>query len=140
MNETRIKEIVHRNFNEGFHCAESIANTMAELFPNQTENVCKMTSGFCGGIGKCKEDICGALSGSIIVLGSMYGREKGGEDISKLVSLSAELRNQFINEFDSTVCKEAIKNIEGRAEYGGCNDLTAKAAWMLHNLITKEQD
>ena len=135
MKEEKIREIVYRNYTNGFHCAESIANTINEIFPGENANICKLTSGFCGGIGECKQDVCGALSGGIIALGSIYGRQEGGQDISKLVSLSSELRQLFIEEFKTTVCKDVIVNLENMEGYNGCKDLTAKTTWLLYNLI-----
>ena len=77
MKEEKIKEIVYRNYNDGFHCAEAIANTIKELFPKKSDISCNAASGFCGGIGGCKQDVCGALSGGIVALGFIYGRQKG---------------------------------------------------------------
>jgi len=138
MDEQKIKEIVSKHYNNGFHCAETIVNTINELFPHNQESSCKVASGFCGGIGKCKQDICGALSGGIIALGSIYGREKGGEEINKLILLSTELRQSFLDEFKSTVCKHVIENIEGRKEYSSCQDVTARTAFLLYDLIKKD--
>jgi C_GCAxxG_C_C family probable redox protein len=135
MKEENIKKMVYRNYNEGFHCAESIANTINELFPEKSDISCNAASGFCGGIGGCKQDICGALSGGIISLGLIYGRQKGGTDISKLISLSAELRQLFIEKFKTTVCKDVIENLKDMQDYNDCKDLTAKTTWMLYNLI-----
>ena len=135
MKEEKIKEIVYSNYNDGFHCAEAIANTIKELFPKKSDISCNAASGFCGGIGGCKQDVCGALSGGIVALGFIYGRQKGEINISKLVSLSAEFRQLFINEYKTTVCMDVIKNLENMTEYNGCKDLTAKTTWILYNLI-----
>ncbi len=138
MNEEKIKEIVYKNFEDGFHCAESIANAINELFPEKADNISKVTSGFCGGIGRCRQDVCGALSGGVITLGAIYGRQKGGDDISKLVSLSTELRQQFIEEFKTTVCKDVIENMNNMPRYNDCKDLTAKTTWNLYRLIAAD--
>jgi C_GCAxxG_C_C family probable redox protein len=138
MKEENINEMVYRNYYEGFHCAESIANTINELFPNESDISCNAASGFCGGIGGCKQDVCGALSGGIIALGLIYGRQKGGTDISKLISLSAELRHLFIEKFRTTVCKDVIENLKDMKNYNDCKDLTAKTTWMLYNLIKND--
>ena len=135
MEEQKIKEIIFKHYKNGFHCAEAIVNTIHELVPAESESSCKVASGFCGGIGKCHQDICGALSGGIIALGSIYGREKGGEDINKLVFLASELRQSFLDEFKSTVCKNVIENIENSEEYNSCQDVTAKTAILLYKLI-----
>jgi len=139
MEEQKIKEIVYNQYKNGFHCAESIMNTIQELFPMSNNSSCKIASGFCGGIGKCHQDVCGALAGGVMALGSIYGREKGGDDINKLVFLSTELRQEFLIEFKSTVCKTIIENIENRKEYKNCQDVTAKTAVLLYNLIINNE-
>ncbi len=138
MTEAEIKEIVYKNYSNGFHCAESIANTIQEIFPEKSTKLCMAASGFCGGIGGCKEDVCGALSGGIIALGSIYGRHNGSCDNSKLVTLSKTFRQSFIDEFTTTVCKKVIANMETMAAYDGCKDVTAKMSWILYNLIKEE--
>lgn len=138
MNKGQIKEVVLKNYHKGFHCAESIANTIGELFPDNSNLDCKVSSGFCGGIGRCRLDVCGALSGGIIVLGSIYGRDKGEGDISKLVDFSARLRQLFVDEFKTTVCRDVIENLENMPEYDNCKDLTAQTAWLLYNLIKED--
>jgi len=135
MKEEKIKELIYRNYDNGFHCAEAIVNTINELFPGKSNIQCNAASGFCGGIGGCKQDVCGALTGGVVALGFIYGRQKGSTDISKLVSLSAELRQLFITEFKTTVCMDIIENLENMIEYNDCKDLTAKASWILYNLI-----
>jgi C_GCAxxG_C_C family probable redox protein len=140
MEEQKIKEIVYNYYKKGFHCAEAIMNTIQELYPMSNYSSCKVASGFCGGIGKSHQDVCGALAGGVIALGAIYGRKKGGEDINKLVFLSAELRQEFLNEFKSTVCKVVIENIKDRKEYECCRDVTAKIALLLYDLIKTNQE
>jgi C_GCAxxG_C_C family probable redox protein len=135
MEKQKITEMVYNNYEKKFHCAEAIVNTFRELYPHESAPTCKVASGFCGGIGECGQDICGALSGGIIALGSIYGRDTGGEDISQLVALSDALRQLFIKEFTSTVCKNVKENISSRIEYEGCRDVTVKTATLLNNLL-----
>jgi C_GCAxxG_C_C family probable redox protein len=135
MQEDEIRQIVLKNYEQGFHCAESIARTIHELFPEQSGPVDRVASGFCGGIGRCHEDVCGALSGGVIALGSMYGREKGHGNIDRLVALSAEFRRRFVSEFDTTVCKDVIENSKRMPGTADCKDVTSCAALILFRLI-----
>jgi C_GCAxxG_C_C family probable redox protein len=139
MKEEKIKEIVYRNYEEGFHCAESIANTINEIFSGKPELNCNAASGFCGGIGGCKEDVCGALSGGIIALGLKHGRRTGKEDISNLKSMSAELRQLFIQKFKTTVCKDVITNMQQMKGFESCKDVTVYTTISLYNLIKNQK-
>ncbi len=138
MQEEEIRQIVLKQYAQGFHCAESISRTIHELFPRQSGPVDKVASGFCGGIGRCRADVCGALSGGVIALGSMYGRERGDGNIDRLVALSAEFRRRFISEFGTTVCKDVIENSKCMPGIADCKDVTGRAASILFRLIEEE--
>jgi C_GCAxxG_C_C family probable redox protein len=140
MKNQEIREKVYKYYGEGYHCAETIFNTIKELHSIEDNNTCKLASGFCGGIGKCHQDICGALAGGIMVLGSLYGREKGGEDINKLVYLSVELRQSFIQKFKSTVCKDVIENSKNIPGIESCKDVTSETTILLHQLIENHKN
>jgi C_GCAxxG_C_C family probable redox protein len=135
MQEDEIRQIVLKHYSQGFHCAESISRTIHELFPEQSGPVDKVASGFCGGIGRTHEDVCGALSGGVIALGSMYGREQGDGNIDRLVALSAEFRRRFVSEFGTTVCKDVIENSKRMPGIADCKDVTGRAASILFRLI-----
>jgi C_GCAxxG_C_C family probable redox protein len=135
MTEHEVREIVLKYYGRGFHCAESIALTVRELYPELCGPVDRVASGFCGGIGRCHEDVCGALSGGVIGLGSMFGRDEGGGNIDRLVALSAELRRRFVAEFGTTVCKDVIENSKKKPGFNDCKDVTARTAWLLHDLV-----
>ncbi len=139
MENQEIKEKVYHYYSEGFHCAEAIIKTVEELYPSDTKLSCKVASGFCGGIGKCHQDFCGALAGGLMALGHIYGRDKGGYDISKIVFLSSELRQLFLNKFGSTVCCHILENIEEMPEIQNCKDVTTETAILLHTLIKDTQ-
>lgn len=82
MIKKKINDLVYTNYNNGFHCAEAITNTINELFPKNSGISCNAASGFCGGIGGCGQDACGALTGGVVTLGFLFGRKNGDIDIS----------------------------------------------------------
>ncbi|MBP7461491.1 MAG: C_GCAxxG_C_C family protein [Candidatus Delongbacteria bacterium] len=135
MDERTIREMVVKNYEQGFHCAESILNTICELNSKDPAPFTRVVSGLRGGVGKCRQDICGALSGGAVVLGVLYGRDQGGENIDRMVEMTAEFRQRFIREFTTTVCQKVIENWQARPEYQSCRDVTAKASQILQNLI-----
>ncbi len=135
MEKEKVRQIVYGNYEKGFHCAEAIVRSVLDTFQPNGGNPISPASGFCGGIGECKQDVCGALSGGIIALGFLYGRETGGDDISKLKLLSFELRRLFIERFGSTVCRDVVEKISHTPGYNGCRDVTAETASILLTLI-----
>ena len=131
MNNVKIKQMVHDYYEKGHHCAESIAMTIDGLFTkNKSENICRFASGFRGGIGGCKKDVCGALSGGIIALGSLFGRETGDKNIDKLCEMAWEETGTmtwnaltlipFLKyHYSETLAKKLVEKSEGRPLSGG---------------------
>lgn len=138
MKVQEIKELVYANFDKGFHCAESIANAVYQMFPNKAVDCTHFASGFCGGVGKCKQDICGGLSGAIIALGGIWGRTQGGENIDQLVTITTKARTCFIQNFKSTKCCDVIENIKDVNGLENCRDMVAKFACELYFILENE--
>ena len=76
MEKKDIQENAYQYFVSGYHCAESIARAVIESQSDafDPESI-KAASAFQGGIGKCKQDACGALTGGIVALGVLKGEQ-----------------------------------------------------------------
>ena len=136
MEKTDIRTLVHENYAKGFHCAESVMKAVLALNGSGGEApAIRAASGLCGGIGRCKQDLCGALSGGVLALGMLYGRDEGDGDIEKLCALSREFRDGFINKFGSTNCGELISIIEKNPKLENCRALSAETAALLHSIL-----
>jgi C_GCAxxG_C_C family probable redox protein len=62
-------------------------------------------------MGRMRE-VCGAVSGMLMVAGLLYGYDTPGDDVSKKAhyTLVQELAGQFRDEVGSIVCREILKN------------------------------
>lgn len=128
------KEQVNEYYIEKDHnCAEStllVANDNFGL--GLTLEDMKLVSGFGGGFG-C-ESFCGALCGSISVLGKLFveGRAHATEGFG---ALCAEYVKRFENELGSTCCAELKKKyfVEGQR----CKETVIKNAELLETYINE---
>ena len=137
MSEEQASKKAFKYFNSGFHCAESIAKAIVEVYgsdPDSTE-VQRYAAGFQGGIGGTHEDICGALSGGIVVLGCLRGRREAGEDNQALRELTTEYRRRFVAEFGSSNCQDLLDGMNEREDGFDCKRMTAIAAGLLSDLL-----
>lgn len=84
------------------------------------DNVFKAASGLAGGVG-LMGDVCGSLLGAGMMLGLIYGRERGElEDFEKLKSSSvpvAKLYKWFEKEFGSATCHDIRRKFGGGTFY-----------------------
>jgi C_GCAxxG_C_C family probable redox protein len=71
----------------------------------------RMASSFGGGMGRMRE-VCGAVSGMLMVAGLLYGYDTPGDDVQKKAhyTLVQELAGKFREQVGSIVCREILKN------------------------------
>ena len=99
-------------FLQGYNCAQSMMVAYCDLTGLTPEFAAKMSSSFGGGMGRLRE-VCGAVSGMLMVAGLLYGYDDPGEnDCNKKehYRLVQELAGKFREEIGSIVCREILKN------------------------------
>ena len=98
-------------FLKGYNCAQSVMVAFCDVTGLEEDFAAKMASSFGGGMGRMRE-VCGAVSGMLMVTGLLYGYETPGDDVSKkeLYTIVQELSAKFREEVGSIVCREILKN------------------------------
>lgn len=99
-------------FMTGSNCAQSVVLAFGDLTGLEPDFAKKMSSSFGGGMGRMRE-VCGAVSGMLMVLGLLYGYTENGEgDCHKRAHYAAvqALSGAFREEVGSIVCREILKN------------------------------
>ncbi len=119
-NSTQAGEYAKELFKIGPNCAECVLKAMiASKITELSDRDVRLATGFGGGIGRYGLT-CGALTGAVIAVSSVYGREKPMR-LKKIELIKEELSGEngiyglfnnlaadFENEMGSTVCKEII--------------------------------
>ena len=136
---------------------------MQDVFDKRDENVFKASTGLHGGIGG-RRDVCGALLGSSMMLGLMYGFGTGEADNPKKKEVSTQMTSQLYKwlkkELGSVKCRTIFAkfqkevnddiNTRGLAEpdkqarvFAKCDELAgrvaARTAEMLWDAIEAEK-
>ena len=98
-------------FLKGYNCSQSVMVAFCDVTGLEEDFAARMASSFGGGMGRMRE-VCGAVSGMLMVAGLLYGYETPGDDVSKKAhyTLVQELSAQFRQEVGSIVCREILKN------------------------------
>ena len=98
-------------FMQGYNCSQAVVVAFCDVTGLETDFAAKMASSFGGGMGRMRE-VCGAVSGMLMVLGLLYGYETPGDDVSKkeLYTHIQALAGKFRDEVGSIVCREILKN------------------------------
>jgi C_GCAxxG_C_C family probable redox protein len=104
----------------------------------QLEPQCmRMATPFGGGVGGTHLELCGALSGGIMVIGGLYGRTDANQDDKRCYDLARQYREAFQAEFDHTQC-EPIRDMYLKPDGShGCDRVVERAARILLNLLAE---
>ena len=96
----------------GVNCAQAVFLAFEDVTGIDRKVAAKLSSPFGGGIGRMRE-VCGAVSGMMMVLGVLYGYDDTVEDDTQKKQLYKDvqaLAGKFREECGSIICREILKN------------------------------
>ena len=98
-------------FLDGYNCAQAIAVAFCDVTGLTPEFSAKIISSFGGGMGRMRE-VCGAVSGMLMVAGYLYGYNDPSNEQAKKAhyGLVQELAGKFREQAGSIICREILKN------------------------------
>ena len=98
-------------FLEGYNCAQAVAVAFSDLTGLDEKLSARMASSFGGGMGRMRE-VCGAVSGMLMVTSMLYGydRPEEGQEKKELYQLVQNLAGQFRTQMGSIICRELLGN------------------------------
>ena len=94
-------------FRSGFFCAESVLQAIAESQGIQSDLIPRIATGFCSGISRTG-GICGAVSGAIMGINLVAGRNSPAESIEVSYTLTQELISRFEKQYGSVNCRQLM--------------------------------
>ncbi len=98
-------------FLDGCSCSQAVMAAFCDLTGMDRSTALRLSAPFGGGIGRMRE-VCGAVSGMMMVVGLLYGFEpsEGSTAKSAHYHLVQELAEQFRQQAGSIICREILKN------------------------------
>ena len=105
-------ELAAQLFLGGCNCAQAVVVAFCDVTGLEKDFAARLSCSFGGGMGRMRE-VCGAVSGMLMVLGVLYGYDDPGEkDRAKKAhyALVQELAGKFRERNGSIICREILKN------------------------------
>ena len=112
----------------GEHCSRELAS----------ESV-RMATGFAGGVGGTEQEVCGALSGGVMVIGALHGRDRLEDDDRRAMALAARYRELFHAELGETRCAPLRGRVHAQDGLGSCSAVVERAADILLELLAEDK-
>lgn len=112
-------EMAVAKFLEGYNCAQAVFYSFCDDLKFDKNTALKIASGFGAGMGR-KQEVCGAVTGGIIVIGAKYGRgEKDDRAITELTyKKTRELMDQFAKKQGTFICRKLLNGCDLTTEEG----------------------
>ena len=120
MSQRSAKDAALDYFAQRYNCAESVLLGLIEYYNLECECAPRIASGFGGGVGQCG-DLCGAVSGAVMAIGLIFGRDDLSNPDQKTICYNKveQLIELFEAEFGTLECSTLtdceMRSPEGRA-------------------------
>ncbi len=104
---------------EGYECAQSVFYAYCDDLAFEKDTALRIASGFGGGMAG-KGEVCGAVTGGIIVIGAKYGRgEKDDRAATNLAfTKTRQLMDEFAGKHGTFICRKLLNGCELTSKEG----------------------
>lgn len=115
-------------FKSGYICSQAVLAAFSEALGLEKEMALKIANGFGGGIAR-KQEVCGAVSGAVMLIGLKYGKVQADDTISheKTYRTIENFCSKFIERNQSIKCYDIL----------GCDMPTAKERGLFSTVCLK---
>ncbi len=106
-------EIAVQKFLDGYNCAQAVSYSFGDDLNFDKDMILKLACGFGAGMGR-KEEVCGAVSGGIMVLGMKYGRGENQDRVflDQTYQKTRELMDRFKERHGTYICRVLLDGCE----------------------------
>lgn len=100
------------NFKAGYNCAQSVILAFSDLLHIESDDLARLASPFGGGIGRMRE-VCGAVSGMIMVQGLLLGYSSPDalDEKKNVYAQTRSLAEEYKQQNGSIVCRELLYGV-----------------------------
>ncbi len=140
--------LARQYFTDGYNCSQAVLLAFSDMIALDEKTASLISSSFGGGMARMRE-VCGAVTGAIMVLGLLkgYSDPKAKEEKKEFYHLVQDFFHRFEEEHGSYICKKLLtgtdilpgKDPEHRTkEYykkRPCPDLVESAARILDEML-----
>lgn len=108
-----------QKFKDGYNCAQSVLFSFADILEISEDYAVRIATGFGAGMGR-KQEVCGAVSGAILVLNHLYGRgdNENKEKQNDTYAIVRNFMNRFVEKNGTTYCKTLLNGCDLLTENG----------------------
>jgi C_GCAxxG_C_C family probable redox protein len=95
---------------------------------------------FGGGVGGTHEELCGAFTGGVMVLGRLLAPQHPGGDETRMRDAIARYRHRFLDEIGAMTCDDLTNGRYREEADESCQDLVPQAVQILLSVIDEYRE
>lgn len=95
----------------------------------------RMATPLAGGVSATRLEMCGALSGGVMVIGALLGRTSPQESDERAYAVAQAYRERFLDELQDTQCAPLREQVQAPGGMGSCALLVERAAMILLQVL-----
>lgn len=96
-----------------------------------------MATGFAGGVGDTRQEMCGALSAGVMIIGALHGRNGLEESDWQALDLATRYLKRFAAELGTTRCGPLYERVHAPGGLGSCSLVVERAVLIILDLLTE---
>lgn len=124
----------------GWHCSEGMLLAVGAHYLGEINSqALRLSTVFAGGVGGTTEELCGALSGGLMVISALYGRTDAQTKDDRCMTLAVAYRARFLERFGHIRCADLKEHWIGQKGQETCAELVAVAAGVLVDVLEGEE-
>ena len=122
----------------GYHCSEAVVLAIGPVVVPDWHPACiRLSTGFAGGVGGTRNELCGALAGGVMVIGAVFGRSELQDD-ALAQQLTAEFRQRFRESLGESQCRWLRENVVApEGGLGSCAVVVERATLILLDVLAE---
>jgi C_GCAxxG_C_C family probable redox protein len=105
------------------------------LIPDLEPRAVCMSTPFGGGIASTRQELCGAFSAGVMVIGALHGRSDLSASDARAYALAKEFRQSFLDRWETVICDPIRDWARSPAGPGTCAAVVSEAALLLLDLL-----
>lgn len=119
--EERVAKAVEL-FKNGYNCSQAVVSAFADLYGFSNSQAMMISSGFGAGIAKTRQ-MCGAVSGTVMLCGMEQGNDEPGNKkrAAECFGLVKEVLDEFKEKNGSTTCADLL-GLNGKIKKPGSEE------------------
>jgi len=112
-------DVAVEKFLSGYNCAQSVLYSFCDDMLLDKNLALRLACGFGAGMSR-KEEVCGAISGGILVIGLKYGRgiKEDRSATEQTYKITRELMDRFEQQHGSCICRKLLNGCDLMTEEG----------------------